>query len=64
MSATRVNAELFGLADQIGTVEPGKLADLIAVDGDPLANIAILQKYQSAIRLIVKGGGIVKNTLD
>ncbi len=35
LSATRTNAELFGMADQIGTVEAGKLADLILADGHP-----------------------------
>ena len=62
-SATKVNAELFRLDHAIGTVEPGKLADLIVVDGDPLKDITIFQRYQQSIRLIVKSGAIVKNTL-
>jgi imidazolonepropionase-like amidohydrolase len=41
-SATRVAAENLGEAHRLGTVEEGKLADLIAVDGDPLADIAVL----------------------
>jgi len=40
VSATKTNAELFGMADVIGTVEEGKQADLVVVDGDPLADIA------------------------
>ncbi len=59
VSATRVNAELFGLADRIGTVAEGKEADLIAVDGDPLADISVLADA-SRIVLVVKGGEVVK----
>jgi imidazolonepropionase-like amidohydrolase len=62
-SATQVNAELFRLDHEIGTVEAGKLADLIVVDGDPLKDITLFQNYRETIRLIVKAGAIVKNTL-
>ena len=41
-AATRVGAELLGWEDRIGTVEPGKLADLVAVPGDPLADLSRL----------------------
>jgi len=54
-AATRMGAELLGLADKIGTVEPGKLADLILVDGDPLADIRLLQDTER-IKLVIKGG--------
>ena len=60
ISATAVNAQLMGLGDQIGTLEPGKLADLIVVDGDPLADIRILQD-EKKIPLIMQSGRIVKN---
>ena len=43
-AATRVGAELLGWQDRIGTVEPGKLADLIAVPGDPLADLSALRR--------------------
>lgn len=59
VSATRVNAELFGLADRIGTVAEGKDADLIVVDGDPLADISVLADPER-ISLVVKGGAVVK----
>ena len=39
-AATRVNSELLGWQDRVGTVEPGKLADIIAVPGDPLRDLS------------------------
>lgn len=60
VSATRTNAQLFGLDDRIGTVEEGKEADLIAVAGDPLADIRLLRD-SSNVRLVLKGGKIVKD---
>ena len=62
-SATRTNAELFGMQDEIGTVEEGKLADLLVVDGNPLEDIAVLQKRDD-LKLIMKGGKIVKDRLS
>lgn len=53
--ATRNNADLLGLADQLGTLEAGKLADLIVVDGDPLQDIAILCTRANISR-VFKGG--------
>jgi imidazolonepropionase-like amidohydrolase len=55
-SATVNTAELFGLADEIGTLEPGKLADIIAVDESPLENIRALE----AVGFVMKGGVIAK----
>ena len=63
VSATKTNAELFGMENEIGTVQEGKLADLLVVAGNPLQNIAILQKPDS-LRLIMKGGRMIKNELD
>ncbi len=62
LSATRTNARLFGLADQIGTVEPGKLADLIVVNGNPLENISLLQDPNN-IALVMRSGRVVKRLL-
>ena len=59
VSATKTNAELIGMANDIGTLEPGKLADLIVVDGNPLENIAILQDEQN-ISMVMQSGRWVK----
>lgn len=62
LSATRVNAELFRMEDSIGTVEVGKDADLILVDGQPLDNVGVLADARN-IPLVVKAGVIVKDAL-
>jgi imidazolonepropionase-like amidohydrolase len=62
LSATRVNAELFRMADRIGTIEPGKYADLIVVRGNPLRNLRVFQD-QDTLRVIMKGGRLYKQTL-
>jgi imidazolonepropionase-like amidohydrolase len=51
-SATVTGAELLGWGDRLGTVETGKLADLIAVPGDPLADIERLEQ----VRFVMQGG--------
>ena len=61
--ATKTNASLFGMEDEIGTVEEGKLADLLVVDGNPLEDIAALQK-KSNLKLIMKGGKVFKSELE
>jgi imidazolonepropionase-like amidohydrolase len=55
LTATRNAAELLGLGDRLGTLEAGKLADLIVVDGDPLSDIAVLTR-PGAVRLALIGG--------
>jgi imidazolonepropionase-like amidohydrolase len=57
-SATQVSAELCGVADRLGTVEAGKLADLIAVEASPLEDISNLRK----LRLVMKAGEVVDIT--
>ncbi len=46
ISATRTNAELFRMQDRIGTVEPGKLADLLVVKGNPLRDLRLFQNLE------------------
>jgi imidazolonepropionase-like amidohydrolase len=62
LSATKVNADLFRLSHTIGTVEPGKAADLIVVAGNPLANLRIFQDLDN-LHVIMKGGRLYKRTL-
>jgi imidazolonepropionase-like amidohydrolase len=56
-TATINDADLLGWADKVGAVEPGKWADLIAVDGDPLQDVTTLQH----VKFVMKGGEVVKN---
>jgi imidazolonepropionase-like amidohydrolase len=62
LSATKVNAALFRMSDRIGTVEPGKFADLLVVAGNPLKNLRVFQ-VQDNLKLIMKGGRAYKQTL-
>lgn len=57
VAATGWAAGCLGMDDRIGTIEAGKLADLIVVDGDPLADIALLQDKER-IRLVMKEGRV------
>ena len=56
-AGTTINAEALGWQDQIGSIDQGKYADLIAVSGDPLADITELQR----VKFVMKGGKIIKN---
>jgi imidazolonepropionase-like amidohydrolase len=58
-AATLNAAELMGWQDDVGSVEVGKYADLIAVDGNPLTDIAVLQQ----VKFVMKGGTIVKDAV-
>jgi imidazolonepropionase-like amidohydrolase len=51
-AATRNAADLIGASDRIGGVVPGRLADLVAVDGDPLTDIKVMRR----VRFVMKGG--------
>jgi imidazolonepropionase-like amidohydrolase len=58
IQAATVNAaDLLGWTDRVGTLEPGKFADIIAIDGDPLADVHLLEN----VRFVMKGGEVVKN---
>lgn len=58
IQTTTINdADLLGWSDRVGTLEAGKYADVIAVDGDPLKDITVLQN----VKFVMKGGEVVKN---
>jgi imidazolonepropionase-like amidohydrolase len=60
VSATRLNAEILGWSDRIGTVEKGKLADVVAVPGDPLADITAVER----VGFVMKGGTVYRDDLS
>jgi imidazolonepropionase-like amidohydrolase len=59
VAATRLGGELIGMADQIGQVKPGYLADLLLIDGDPTRDVRILQDRRR-IKMIMQGGRLYK----
>jgi imidazolonepropionase-like amidohydrolase len=58
-SGTMINAEALGWSDRIGSIEKGKHADLVAVSGDPLADITELQR----VKFVMKGGKVIRNDM-
>ena len=63
VSATKTNAEIMGIQDQVGILEEGKCADLLVIDGNPLEDISVLQRHEEAMPIIMKGGIFVKKAL-
>lgn len=59
-SATVTSAEMLGMQNDVGSIAPGKFADIVALKGDPLSDISLLQK----IDFVMKGGEIVKSSMD
>ena len=49
-SATRVSAEAIGMAHEIGTIEPGKVADLVAFDGDPTVDVTACSRVKAVFQ--------------
>jgi imidazolonepropionase-like amidohydrolase len=69
--ATAINGELLTLSGsrnpypgKLGVMEEDALADLLVVNGDPIADIALLEKPDASLALIMKGGRIYKNTVE
>ena len=58
-AGTLVNAEAMGWQGQIGSITAGKFADLVAVSGDPTADITELQR----VKFVMKGGKVIRNDL-
>ncbi|HKU27359.1 MAG TPA: amidohydrolase family protein [Candidatus Sulfotelmatobacter sp.] len=59
-AATLNASALMGWQDQIGTIEPGKYADIISVTGDPLSDVAVLRN----VRFVMKAGKVVKSSIS
>jgi imidazolonepropionase-like amidohydrolase len=59
-SATIVAADLLERAGDFGVIEPGKYADIIAVSGDHLKNVAELEQ----VRFVMKGGEVYRNEME
>jgi len=57
IAATSLNAEALGMGDRLGAIAPGFEADIIAVDGDPLRDIAALRR----VSFVMKGGRVVRD---
>jgi imidazolonepropionase-like amidohydrolase len=62
-SATLVNARILGREGELGVVAPGALADLLVVDGDPLADVSLLASPEKSLALVMKGGEIAASRL-
>ncbi len=60
VAATSVNAEIIGWSDRVGSVTAGKFADLIAVPGDPLQDVALLER----VGFVMKGGTVYRDDLS
>lgn len=60
VSATSLNAEIIGWQDRVGSVEKGKYADLIAIPGDPLKDITLLER----VGFVMKGGVVYRSELS
>jgi imidazolonepropionase-like amidohydrolase len=58
-SATLISAEAINMQHDVGSIEPGKYADIIAVEGDPLKDITVLEK----VRFVMKDGKVYKNEI-
>jgi len=62
VAATRTSAEVCRIADRVGTIEPGKAADLLVVDGDPLADLTVLQD-RAKLLCVMKEGAVYVDRL-
>jgi imidazolonepropionase-like amidohydrolase len=60
LTASKTAAEALGISDQQGTIEPGKIADFVVLNGDPLSDIGLLRR-EGGIRTVIREGSVVRN---
>ena len=63
VASTRMGADVLELADQVGTIEPGKLADIVVMDGNPLDDINLFQEPDRIVH-VMKDGAVVRSSLE
>src|SRR5256714_10679536 len=63
-AATLIGAQIVRQVDKIGCLKPGAFADLLVIDGNPLANLGVLQEQGKYLAVIMKGGRFHKNRLN
>lgn len=62
-TATKHSAEMMGLADRLGALAPGKLADIVVVDGNPFEDLQVMRRVDRVFvggRMVVEGGAVVR----
>jgi imidazolonepropionase-like amidohydrolase len=60
-SATSINAEIVQMKGELGVIAPGALADLILIDGDPLADLSVFVRSAETVAMVMKGGRMVRS---
>src|SRR5688572_28369962 len=63
-SATTIGAEIIRMPGKLGVIEPGAIADLLVVDGDPSRDLGLFQDQGAHLSVIMKGGLFHKNRLS
>jgi imidazolonepropionase-like amidohydrolase len=62
-SATSINAEILQMSGQLGVIQPGALADLIAVHGNPVVDVSLLADPARNLTMIMQDGRLIRHEL-